>query len=240
MPPHISRDIIKKNDSTFAYYFSAQIAYVIVRLIYRTPITPNMCTIASLVLGLLAAVVASFGGYANGIFAILLLNISFILDCCDGQLARARNTSSAFGAWLDAYADRVKDIALLLGFALGYMNEGPHREWILIALFCAASAQFLRTHATHSRELFRLEHEGKKEALRSPIALSSQTSQFVKTLRYSILFKIAERVALFTFFAALHKIEIGIILYGCIEMTYALASTYLNYTLTSSYDNKRT
>lgn len=233
----ISRSVIKKNDSFFAYYFYAQIAYWIVRLVARTRLTPNVFTASSLILGILAAVAGAQGSYPSLLLAILLLNISFILDCVDGQLARGKHLSSLFGQWFDIHSDRVKDVLLLLGFAIGYMNEGPNRSWILVVTLIALGAQFLRTIATNQRDLYSLQYLGKKDELRSVIPVQTR-SQVIATLRYSSLFKIAERIVMFTVFGALHKIEIGIILYASVDVIYSFASAALNYSMFYKHDKK--
>ncbi|MCW1929844.1 MAG: CDP-alcohol phosphatidyltransferase family protein [Candidatus Kerfeldbacteria bacterium] len=231
---NVSRDIIKKDDGFLAYYFSAQAAYQIVRVAARTRLTPNMFTTASLVLGVAAAFSAA---HAQFIYAIILLNISFIFDCCDGQLARAKGLSSSMGHWFDYHSDKIKDVLILLGFALGYVNGYEHRMWILIPAFIAISFQFMRNITTLNRDVFALQHTGKKDEVHAVLPTYT-SSQLLKTLKNSSLFKLSDRVLLYTIFGALHKIEIGIILYACVDTAYAFASAYLNYRVFYKHDKK--
>jgi len=53
-----------------------------------------------------------------------LLQVSIIVDCVDGELARYTRKFSQLGAWLDAVTDRVKEYMVFLGLALGAEKEG--------------------------------------------------------------------------------------------------------------------
>jgi len=81
-------------------------------------ITPNRITAASF----LVAVVATFGIVVGGdgwlITAAILIQISHILDCMDGQMARYRQVSSPEGSYYDRLTDQVQ-VALWFG-AAGY------------------------------------------------------------------------------------------------------------------------
>jgi phosphatidylglycerophosphate synthase len=107
-------EIIKYSDF-ISNYFYQQIAFFLTQRLYTTKITPNQITFISLLLGLSSAIETYFG---HKIAAIVLLNLSFILDCVDGQLARAKNKSSSFGMWLDNISDRVVENSILLALVL--------------------------------------------------------------------------------------------------------------------------
>jgi hypothetical protein len=54
----------------------------------------------------------------------LLLQLSIIVDCVDGELARYTRKFSQLGAWLDAVTDRVKEYMVFLGLAIGAEKQG--------------------------------------------------------------------------------------------------------------------
>jgi phosphatidylglycerophosphate synthase len=54
----------------------------------------------------------------------ILLQVSIIVDCVDGELARYTRKFSRLGAWLDAVTDRVKEYLVFLGLAYGASLEG--------------------------------------------------------------------------------------------------------------------
>lgn len=94
------------------------LAYVLTRLAYPTPITPDQITWVSMFVGILAGV-AAWSSFAVGAprlaSAGLLFILSAVFDCSDGQLARLRGTSSPFGRLLDGAVDAVVQIAVVPG-----------------------------------------------------------------------------------------------------------------------------
>jgi len=115
----VRRDVIKAVDGLFATTVAGPIAYRVVCAIVDTSITPNQVTLVSRALLLAAALAASRGTLAGNLAAIVLLQVSFVLDMVDGQLARARRAGSPFGAFVDEFTDRVGEAVLYAGIAFG-------------------------------------------------------------------------------------------------------------------------
>lgn len=99
---------------------SARISWVLLEL----PIKPNHVTAASLVLGLAGALVVALGGYLPMVIGAGLVFFSWVLDNCDGEIARVKYTGSRFGAWFDIYADFITNIAFIGGMAVGLYRSG--------------------------------------------------------------------------------------------------------------------
>jgi phosphatidylglycerophosphate synthase len=81
------------------------VAYVIARACFPLPISPNAITALSIVAGIASGVALVCDFPRHLVVGGLLLFLSAVLDCADGQLARMRGTSSAFGRMLDGTAD---------------------------------------------------------------------------------------------------------------------------------------
>lgn len=81
-------------------------------------LTPTRITLASFVIALVATALIIAGGSANFVVAALLIQLSHILDCMDGQMARYRNSSSAFGSYFDRATDQMQ-VSLWFG-AIAY------------------------------------------------------------------------------------------------------------------------
>jgi len=80
-----------------------------------------------------------------------LLFLSVVLDCCDGQLARARGISSTTGAILDGVADYLVGIALAIG-ASYFMVMYYHSLWFaLLGLAGAASSALQSALFDHAK-----------------------------------------------------------------------------------------
>lgn len=118
------------------------LARQLVKLLVRTPITPNQVTLLSALVGVLGslALVRGIDVPAWRLVAGALLFLSVVLDCCDGQLARAKGISSTYGAILDGIADYVVGVALGLAGSW-YMVSVHHSAWYwLLGLAGIASA----------------------------------------------------------------------------------------------------
>jgi len=86
-------------------------AFALVKRLLPTRITPNQVTFASIVTGLAGA--ACSASARRDVRALgALLGVAYgILDCADGQLARARGTSSRTGRILDGASDYITGVA---------------------------------------------------------------------------------------------------------------------------------
>jgi phosphatidylglycerophosphate synthase len=118
------------------------LARLLVRGLARTPITPNQVTLLSALVGV-AAGLALVRGVERPLWRLiagLLLFFSVVLDCSDGQLARAKGISSTYGAIMDGIADYVVGVAIGLAGSW-YMVQVNGSAWFwLLGLAGIASA----------------------------------------------------------------------------------------------------
>jgi phosphatidylglycerophosphate synthase len=88
-------------------------AAALVYALRSTRVTPNQVTLASLVVcALSGAMLLWRNDYLWVLGAVVLFEISFILDCADGQLARLRQRASILGHLLDFLMDEIKAMLL--------------------------------------------------------------------------------------------------------------------------------
>jgi phosphatidylglycerophosphate synthase len=90
------------------------LAYGLVALLYRSPVTPNQITLLSLLVGLGAGACILAGSPALMLWGGALLWTSAILDGADGILARAKHSFSELGRALDGTADMLVAVATVL------------------------------------------------------------------------------------------------------------------------------
>jgi hypothetical protein len=125
------------------------LAAPIVAALEHTGVTPNQVTLASLVVFLVAAgLMVMLPGQDGLIVAIVVLELSYVLDCVDGQLARLRGTSSPIGAHFDFLMDELKAFLLVSATAARLFQEtGSPRDLLegLAALTAVASGISLTT-----------------------------------------------------------------------------------------------
>ncbi len=125
-------------------YFHRPLAAAFAALVVGFPITPNQVTYASLCVGLAGSAFlyrAAFldAGSWNYALAGLLLFASVILDCADGQIARAKGGGSRMGRILDGMVDMF--VLLPAWLILGFGVVRQHGSiWVLIGLFAGITS----------------------------------------------------------------------------------------------------
>lgn len=142
---------IRKLENTWAFkslqvnkYLNRPIASLIVRAVYGTRVTPNQLTYLSFVIGLAGAYFFFRGEPSSFIAGGILAQVSSIVDCADGMLARAKNQMSEFGATLDLFLDRVNEFFLLAGYVVGYFRYAGRLNLLVLGLVTMA-LYFLQT-----------------------------------------------------------------------------------------------
>ena len=95
--------------------------------------SPNVVTVCSLVLGLVASGLAAIDNRWTWALAAVLLLAALVVDCVDGEIARFTRRFSALGAWLDAVGDRVKEYSLIAAVAWVAARRGDS-AWGLAAV----------------------------------------------------------------------------------------------------------
>jgi len=95
------------------------IAFVIVKLLQPTRITPNHVTLFSFLPGLASGWCFWQGTPEYFLAGSILLFSTNVLDCVDGMLARIRGTGSLVGYVLDGFVDYVTQIFLIIGVIHG-------------------------------------------------------------------------------------------------------------------------
>jgi phosphatidylglycerophosphate synthase len=132
-------------DGFVSRYLNRHISRPIARALTHTPLTPNQVSFISL-----AVAIGSFLGFVYGQYIVgaLLAQASSIVDGVDGDLARAKKMTSAFGGFLDAILDRYADAIILLGLTVwAAKSVGADLEvWVWITGFLALSGSFLVTY----------------------------------------------------------------------------------------------
>lgn len=142
--------LIKPTESFLSQKFERKVSLAITRRLLYTRVTPNQISIASILLGVLSALLFLCKAQILHVLGGLLLVFSSIVDGCDGELARLRFQESRLGSWLDFLGDNVVHISIFLcvGFGLTLRGEGTVYAVLgcvaAVANFGAASAVFLR------------------------------------------------------------------------------------------------
>ncbi|HEX5740954.1 MAG TPA: CDP-alcohol phosphatidyltransferase family protein [Pilimelia sp.] len=197
---------VKERDDFFTTFAISTWSPHVTRLAARLGLAPSAVTAVSVVLALAAAAAFVHGARPAMVAGGVLLYLSFVLDCVDGQLARYTRQFHAFGGWLDTMADRAKEYVVYAGLAWGAARAGIPGVWPL-----AVAAMVLQTVRHQTDFWYGALHD---EAARRPAAdaggalgrISERVQADAGTVAYwlkrIVVFPIGERWALVAVAAA--------------------------------------
>lgn len=110
----IYRKTRKVPDLFWNTYVCRPPAAAVVFALRNTRVTPNQVTLAAFVVALAsAALLVSLPGHWGLIVAVVVFELSYVLDCADGMLARLRGVQSTPGHLLDFLMDEIKAFVIL-------------------------------------------------------------------------------------------------------------------------------
>jgi len=124
--------ILQTTGGWVARYLNKPLSVPMSIFLARRGVTPNHITLLNLILGLLAGLLASLGGYHYLFLGALLFQGVSIIDGCDGEVAKLNNQESKFGAWFDTIGDNMSFVAFITGVTIGLYHE-THAKWVLYA-----------------------------------------------------------------------------------------------------------
>ncbi len=98
--------------------------WLLSRWLVHTPVTPNQVSIAATVLGVVAGAMFASTRQPVAVAAAVLFQVSAVVDCVDGDVARSVFKESPLGKWIDLVGDQVVHAAVFAGIALGSWRAG--------------------------------------------------------------------------------------------------------------------
>ncbi|HEB30196.1 MAG TPA: CDP-alcohol phosphatidyltransferase family protein, partial [Spirochaetes bacterium] len=117
----------------------------ITRFLVKTKVTPNQISFFSFLLCLISSFLFLKGGYATLLAGAVLAQIASIIDGCDGEIARLKYQSTAFGGWFDAVLDRYADAFLLFGLICHIYFLNDNFLYIIVG-FLALTGTFMNSY----------------------------------------------------------------------------------------------
>ncbi len=221
----IYKQSLKKQDSLFNLYLARPVAAAVVAVFENTRVTPNQVTFMSL--GIMLLAVGAFAGLAGPLglwLGVALVELSYIFDCVDGQLARLTGRSSPIGGELDFLMDELK--AYLLVGALGarwHLHDGGGD----LALYLSIGSLIIVASAISLTKFTRLpdyaEATGTKLAKHGESVGSSRTGPlWPLKMIFRMISQYPVTLPLFAAFAAMH---IFLYAYATVHLLYVGQTT---------------
>ena len=132
-------------DGPVARHFNRRVSRWLSRYLVGTAVTPNQISLASWLLSCIAAGLMALGGYPALAAGGVLAQLASVVDGCDGEIARLKQSQSEFGGWFDAVLDRYADAILLFGLMWHeFASTGTHLS--LMLGFAAIVGSFLNSY----------------------------------------------------------------------------------------------
>lgn len=217
----IYRESQKPADSLFNRYLARPPAAVVVAALANTRVTPNQVTVASMGLQLVAAaLLIAIPGWLGLLLGVAMVEISYVFDCVDGQLARVTGRTSPVGSLFDFLMDELKAYVLVGALAARWHLHEGGGAWALfvglITLVVVGSAiavtKFTRTpeyaEATGTAQVAHGTAVGRKSGPLWPIQMVARlVSQYPVTLP---IFAAFGRMDVFLYaYAGVHLLYLG-------------------------------
>lgn len=118
--PTYARTVVRK--------VSPYLTYAIVR---STPLSADAVTALAIGCGVVGGVLAAFPSALALWSAIVLLQLAYLFDVVDGEVARVRGTSSRRGTYLDLIGHFVQNRALYAGATFSLILLTDHAWWAI-------------------------------------------------------------------------------------------------------------
>ena len=101
-------------------------------LLLHTRVTANQVTVIGVLIGLGGAVLLGWNNVWSLLAAVVALQLSFVIDFSDGEVARYRGTASAGGAYLDWIGHYYIPAAVTAALSYAAWQTSGH-AWLLLA-----------------------------------------------------------------------------------------------------------
>jgi phosphatidylglycerophosphate synthase len=120
-------------DPTYARRFVRHVSpYVSWLVVTRTPLSADAVTTLSIVSGIVGGLLVAPGTAGTSVAAVLLLQVAYLLDVADGEVARIRGTAGKRGTYLDLIGHFLQNRALYAGASLSLVAVAGGATWAIV------------------------------------------------------------------------------------------------------------
>ena len=134
--------------------FFRPIGYRVAQWLEPTRISADSVTMVCLAIGLIAGHLFFYANWRVNALGLGLFLLSDVFDSADGQLARLRGASTAFGRMLDGLSDNARFVNLYLHLIARLMLGGHGMEGLLLGIAAGISHSFQASVADYIRQAY--------------------------------------------------------------------------------------
>lgn len=106
----------------------------------KLPVRASQITAVSLLAGLAGGLCMMQGDRTLGIIGGVLLVICYVLDNCDGEIARLKNQTSRLGMHFDTFVDAVVHTFFFAALGIGVRETTGEDAWLWLGWIAAAGS----------------------------------------------------------------------------------------------------
>jgi len=232
-----------KNDEWWSSFITSPLGIAINLVVVEWPIlTPNRITTLSFFSAMIGAICILFGTYTFAIMAVIFLNLSHVLDCMDGQMAKFRGISTPFGSYYDKVTDQLK-VFMFVGASSFAAYQQTQDVTVVFLGFTAVAFYFIRVYVKYLTIFIEMESDSKYLKACSEVAdvnvrpRSSRPAGPGAGIQNNLIWFLREQRKFFLFNEAvfIFLICLGLLLERLTEILWILAASQVYYGLRRSY-----
>ena len=172
--------IKKVHENFLARITYRKISEPIAVLLSKTPITPNQVSFISIMSSVIAGIFFSLGEWKHLAIGCLFLQLTFLMDHVDGNLARYANKSSAFGNWVDEISNKLHKFFFVIGLSIGVFRLTNNYLYLVLGSI-AIFNWFFAAYVSETKGILKIKRELSR-------AKEAKSSYFPFTLLVNNLF----------------------------------------------------
>ena len=165
------------NEEPCDLLFYRPMAYLIVKLTFRLPLTPNHFSFLSFLTALAAGVSLSLGTREGFLWGGLGIILFCVWDCCDGMLARMKQNGTPYGKYIDMFVDLVANTVFVVGTSIGLYESGFLTTAVLMLLCGGFTLVHVATYQSHKNQFLAYQNKDPDEESRE---LENLEANYVK------------------------------------------------------------
>jgi len=111
--------VSERRDKAWFYYTGRLPSFYLTWIFLHLNISANQTTYISLIVGLTGCAFLALGSYIVKLVGVLMINLGFVLDCVDGNIARYRKSFTRYGEFIDALVGYIVAAFLFMSLGIG-------------------------------------------------------------------------------------------------------------------------
>lgn len=135
-------------------YVTHKISIRIVKLLLHTSISPNQITLLSIVIGIISSIMFAAAIPVYFFAGALILELYYVLDAVDGQLARCKKLSSMTGGYFDYISNYIVPPSVFFCIGLGLVRDSGDILPIIFAFSASISVSLISIFSECKHSVF--------------------------------------------------------------------------------------